>query len=436
MVSQEVLQQPLVARNCSSSPVVAVISLGGGSLSLDGKNVLVSPAVIKPPRSSSNLSSVSACSSIETEIMDVSMNESHGSCAEYEVPLKASGDDSNNRRVFVRQNSSFLRVADIMELQEEEGEEDNPAAWDGGDGDHSTASASTTVSMAGYSYAAVDPPPGVSHDPKERWIALDDGVSGKHSPMAPKAIQALYKAGLESAWTNQAMWTMHSGSRQIKSAPWHVATWPSYGRNISIQDLHECTKEEQVIIWTGKFEHGLYGSDLPAVRAAGILPVSPKTLFDLLIDSGRVKEYNKLSNGRTDLLILQDNMQQEGPFGKSVTKVMRSSSNPPVLNRTMEFVSLLHAQELHDQTGFIIVTRAVTTPKDKQKQKQTTSSSVLQSEILLGVNLIRPIDGDPNRCLMINVTQIRSPMIPMIIANRIGTSAAANFIKDLRTALS
>lgn len=299
------------------------------------------------------------------------------------------------------------------------------------------------VFAANFSYAAVDPPPGVEHDPNEKWIALDDG-EGAHSPMAPLAVNALAQVGYKNCVLNQDMWTPHS-PKQLKTCSWHTHTWQhqdsqqdttTSSDGILLGELSSMSKkeEETVILWTGKFHHGLYGSDLPAVRAAGIIHVKPRTLFDLLVDSNRVQEYNKLSLGRDDLLMLQNDLNQEGPFGKSITKVMRSRSQPPLLSKTMEFVSILHAKELEDGSGYLLVTRAVTHPSSSDPSGGSSSSSVLQSEILMGVNVLRKVQGDPNRCLLISVNHIRSPMVPMMIAKRIGATAAAGFVNDLRTA--
>jgi hypothetical protein len=109
---------------------------------------------------------------------------------------------------------------------------------------------------------------------------------------------------------------------------------------------------------------------------------------------------------------------------------MRSKSRPPLIPQAMQFISMLHAQELDDSSGYLIVTRAVTHPEDRDR----SDTSVLRSEILLGVNIIRRIDGESERCVMVNMIHMRSPMVPMVIANRIGASAAANFIHDLRAA--
>ena len=151
-------------------------------------------------------------------------------------------------------------------------------------------------------------------------------------------------------------------------------------------------------------------------------------LMELLVDSNRVKEYNKMSLGRTDLKTFQDDIAVSGPFGNSVTKIMKSESKPPMLRKTLMFVSILHARELIDGSGYLIVTRAVHHP-DAQG-----NSNVIQSEILMGVNLIRKIEGaEESKCLMINVNHIRSPMVPMMVAKRIGVSAAIGFINDVRS---
>ena len=96
----------------------------------------------------------------------------------------------------------------------------------------------------------------------------------------------------------------------------------------------------------------------------------------------------------------------------------------------MVFVSVLHAKELEDGSGYLIVTRAVHHPDSENGG----SANVIKSEILMGVNLIRKIDGEDDQCLMINVNHIRSPMVPMMVAKRLGVSAAIGFVNDIRAA--
>ena len=76
----------------------------------------------------------------------------------------------------------------------------------------------------------------------------------------------------------------------------------------------------------------------------------------------------------------------------------------------------------------MIVTRAVTQASDSG----AVDSGILCSEILLGVNVIRKIKGDDSRCLLTNVNHVRSPMVPVMAAKKLGLSAAVNFIHDIR----
>ena len=141
-----------------------------------------------------------------------------------------------------------------------------------------------------------------------------------------------------------------------------------------------------------------------------------------------------MSLGRTDLLVLQDNLHEEqadaGIFGKSCTKVMRAETQPPFIRKSLQFVSILHATALEDGAGYLIVTRAVT---QASEIGVATTFDVLRSEILMGVNVIRKIEGHDNRCLMINVNHIRTPMVPLFVGKRLGLAAAPGFIRDLRS---
>lgn len=308
---------------------------------------------------------------------------------------------------YLRKSSSFLRVADL-EI----------------DANTSITTQESEESQPNYHHPATDPPPGVAHDPKEQWVALTDH-NGSHAPIAPLVIERLAGFGLTIA-LNDSMWLPDSKTERLlqrgNCPRWMKETFKPGCVNLS----HSVALESDVLVWSGSFRHGFYGSDLPAIRSAGIVNMSAKALMELLVDSNRVTEYNKMSLGRTDLHVFQDDMSVEGPFGKSITKLMRSESKPPLVRKTLVFVSILHAKELIDGSGYLLVSRAVHHP---EIQSAPTS---IHSEILIGVNLIRKIHGTDNLCLMVNVNHIRSPMVPMMVAKRIGVSAAVGFINDIR----
>ena len=364
-------------------------SLGSGSLSPDGSVTFrESPSKMSPSLENTGFGR-SLASPAELETVESKLLET---------------------RVFLRNCSSFLRVADL-EMDETS---------------HSTASDEIESPYPNYHHASVDPPPGIDHDPKERWVALNDG-DGSHAPIAPVAVKLLSNFGL-CVTLDSSMWTPDSKTDKIfrrATAPdWLQQTFQP-GR-VRLPPKGTTAEDRDVLIWSGTFRHGGYGSDLPAIRAAGVVDMPAQALMELLVDSSRVKEYNKLSLGRQDLVTFQDNMNHKGPFGHSITKVMKSETKPPMVRKTLAFISLLHSQELEDGSGYLIVTRAVHHPDS------SIASNVLLSEILIGVNLIRKVEGDEDRCLMINVNHVRSPMVPLMVAKRIGVSGAASFINDIR----
>ena len=163
-----------------------------------------------------------------------------------------------------------------------------------------------------------------------------------------------------------------------------------------------------------------------------------------------VKEYNKLSVGRTDELMMQSGfhiLAAESPYGiKGEIKIIRSRSKPPILRKQIEMISVIHARELQTECGgmdgYLVVSRAV------WEDIKTHDSSVvlsntgamgpksIRTEMLLGVNLIRPLKGLQNQndgcCEFTTVTHAYSPALPQGIAKRMAPSAASNFVRDIQ----
>lgn len=258
--------------------------------------------------------------------------------------------------------------------------------------------------------------------------------------------------------------------------------------------------------------------------------MSAEDLVDLLMDSTRVKEYNKTSKGRSDELVLSDGTNLETcPFSgrrkkkltgvvmegsivvdgvavlesetdgsdveqdeehvfddsgnrtvrtlssrvsnstagkgrkmskfEGVTKIVRTKNKPPLVRKLLEFVTLLHCRALSDEQGgdgYIIVGRGITPAEDAEKD----TKGVRRSEILINVYIIRRLNTKKkseekkkngsksivvsasgkkssreelkNRCLMICVNHLKSPMIPNMLAKKVGLSASVNFIADIR----
>ena len=138
---------------------------------------------------------------------------------------------------------------------------------------------------------------------------------------------------------------------------------------------------QEVLVWVGKFltskmEAGVeyYGSELPVIKTVSVIRKSPKYLAELLMDSSRVKLYNKMSLGRTDVRVFQSGIDTVGgPFGDGESKVVRNLSRPPLVSGIIEFVTCMHGRRLRPEDvgvlggddgddggdGYIVVSRAV-----------------------------------------------------------------------------
>ena len=230
----------------------------------------------------------------------------------------------------------------------------------------------------------------------------------------------------------------------------------------------EMLKEGKILVWTGKFKSVGFGSDLPVVRTKSVLPLSPISFSKLLMDSSKIKLYNKISLGRTDEKILFKNEYSEE------AKIVRNISKPPVSKRKLEFVTFMHSRRLrlgdvrkgilgggvasnvsndgstNDDIGYLVVSRAVnggiwsekrSSVKNKSSDQSNTidddadgdeTDKPLRCEILLGVNVIRSVPGHPNKCEVTAITHVKSAKVPKILATKLGVSGAINFINDIR----
>ncbi len=196
-------------------------------------------------------------------------------------------------------------------------------------------------------------------------------------------------------------------------------------------------------------------------------------VFQQGVDTECTSESNNLSGER---------VSQEG---KSVVgqvfaldgeaKIVRNVTKPPLSKKLMEFVTLMYARRLKSDDkvsagylgggvcsgkvenesvdesssdSYIVVTRAVSggrwssssgsSKNDAVKARGGGSSSdkeeeeMIRSEILLGVNLLRNIPGEPEKTEITTVTHVYSPSVPAMLAGSVGVKGAIDFIKDIR----
>lgn len=289
----------------------------------------------------------------------------------------------------------------------------------------------------------------------------------------PTSMEALAQTGLEiCSWDNTYMqWT---GERKAdKFIEDHHPTNNQQGS--SMVDWYDALDSSQeVLTWVGKFipsklqytplsssstENSVvnyYGAELPVIKTISIIHHSPAYLANLLMDSTKVKAYNKMSIGRSDVHIFQKGIDTiNGPFGDGESKVVRNLTKPPIVSGIVEFVTCMHARKLrvedikilsasrkvaegeivNDDAGYIVVSRAIVggAPQfDNTDVVVGNSEKLVRNEILLGVNVLRAIPDQPNKTELTSVTHVYSPMIPLMLAKSAGVKGATDFVRDIR----
>ncbi|KAL7425981.1 hypothetical protein ACHAXH_000679 [Discostella pseudostelligera] len=249
---------------------------------------------------------------------------------------------------------------------------------------------------------------------------------------------ALFQLGYECAMDESDRWAPEHGTGKLLSkramngdVDGPIGDWPNaaYG--------------DEVLVWTSKCIHGGHGSEYPLVKARGLIPTSAFQMVELLLDSTRVKEYNKMSLGRVDEHCFATGVERlvecpaTGLLGE--LKIVRSKSQPPVVRKPIELRLLLHARRLPSEDdkacSYLTIGRSIW--ETDQGTANTDENSVTRCEMLLSVNLIRDVPSSSSSdnqkmCEITTITHGISPGIPISIGKRIGLAAAIKYIKDIR----
>lgn len=154
--------------------------------------------------------------------------------------------------------------------------------------------------------------------------------------------------------------------------------------------------------------------------------------------------------GFLSILVFISRDTQGGSFGDGESKVVRNLTKPPMVNSIIEFVTCMHARKLRrsdvgllhsndDDTtpetvdGYVVVSRAVTGGEwSADSGVSEDGGKLVRNEILMGVNVLRAIPGEPDKTELTSVTHVYSPMIPLILAKNAGVKGAVDFVRDVR----
>jgi len=286
------------------------------------------------------------------------------------------------------------------------------------------------------------------NDESDRMGDIKD-IMPLNGAKAPSLIEALTKLGYKYATDEGKMWTPTSDAQKVFDK--REGTEPTQSEaamSWSPLPWYQPRNKKEIFVWSGKFDHGGHGSHLPAIKTRGIINCSAKNLVELIVDSNRVKEYNGFALGRTDEFYFQEGLETDlsdssiGIAGDA--KLIRSLSKPPLIRKPLEFYNIMHARKLSKENGEMINGYVCTTRSVWEKEeyavafaaggKSDIPTNTSRSELLLGVNIMRDLDGElEGWCELTTLSHMNSPGVPLSLAKRIGLSAAVNNIKSLQS---
>ena len=251
-------------------------------------------------------------------------------------------------------------------------------------------------------------------------------------------VDALFKIGFDSAMDDSDRWVPERTTERILSQrSQRMEDGQTRG---PMGNWSNAACGDEVLVWTAQCGHDGYGSEYPMVRARGLIPTSSFDMIELLLDSERVKEYNKMSLGRQNEHFYANGVHNPSKCPKTnihgVAKIVRSRSQPPVVRKPVELRLFLHARRLHSENEdegakYLAISRSIWENEDGTVDPLATEAT--RCEMLLSVNLIRDVNYNGEKwCEMTSLTHGVSPGIPIFIARKAALIAAEKYIKDIR----
>jgi hypothetical protein len=317
-------------------------------------------------------------------------------------------------------SSSFMRVHDleIVNSRHDEAKSENDVLLIDAASDHESSSTSSSSVTSCNNH--------VTHD---NFIFVDHNVT--------TILQNLSKLGYGVATDESKRFTPTRDTERLltKYKTMHSVD-NNFFDNWPIPSWHAAHGSD-ILVWTGGVDHNGFGSDWPVVKARGLVDTSPRKLLEYLMDSSKIKEYNKMSQGREDVMSIQvgiDTTVADSPYGfAGDCKIIKSLNKPRLLPKTIEMLSLTHSQPLETTNApgsYMTVIRSVF--EDDSGEHKSKAANTIRSEMLLGVILIRPADQGHQTSELTTITHVYSPGVPEMLAKRAAPSSATNMMRDIQ----
>jgi len=286
-------------------------------------------------------------------------------------------------------------------------------------------------------------PPNPASDKVLRALYVDLDTEFGDESITKEALSQLIQRGLDISCSNSAVEVFPVNNNEKSQIIQSVEIeWKPQGNvkkemkklsQLPQSEFYEALKS-QVLIWSGKYCGPRYhGSGSPLFMARGVVNGSPRDFTMMLWDSTRTREYNNYCLGRKDVIVINDDISHGGLSG---AKVIKSETKIPFTSLSVFLSAVMHAKALggRPEDGYIIFSRSLDT--GRAGCHVGTTKMVDQSnknEIILGVNIMRPVPGHPDLTDLISVSQVSASMVPPFLAFKIGMMGVEDFFKNVRS---
>jgi len=287
------------------------------------------------------------------------------------------------------------------------------------------------------------------------WIFFQQSLSSSftnYSSILPSSSSPLMQ--FPQLKNNQVSATVCLSREQIQLLKKEVLLWSN---KTSLPEQLQSSSSFYTILTENNNKHNLV-----AIRSLGIVENKrPKDIYDLLLDSKRVKEYNQYGIGRDDIWIYNPNGSEggddtvgnrgcNGGYKKStITKVCHGQNKPPLVRKPFSYMTFFHGEELQSSSlplspkskhkegnGYMLITRSV---KQVDSNGVVKDAKLYNTEIMLGCTLFLSVQCTDdtsmdcsNLTFLVNANYAKSPM-PCYITRKVALSAAGSFLNCLRS---
>ena len=283
--------------------------------------------------------------------------------------------------------------------------------------------------------------PNPASDREIRVQFVDLGAEFDDESLTTDALNQLIARGIDFASSNSATEVRFKSQGIAPKADFSIEWKPQGQTKKELKRLSQLPEgavfeslRRQVLIWSGSFRGQSYhGCDQTIFMARGVVKGSPREFMNLMWDSNRTSEYNNYCLGRKDVRIIHDDILSGGSSG---AKVIKSETSIPFTSLSVSLTALMHARAIGDDPddGFIIFSRSLNVGRAgyHTSKKHIDDLRCNKNEILVGVNYMRPVPGNPHLTDLISVSQVSASMLPPFLAFRVGMMGVEDFFKNVR----